>query len=282
MKPARSDRLSRKPGGRRAKPNRKKQESRPWLVPGQVRTWGLRGAGVLLLALGLVFTHDLITQSAYFQIHTIRIQGEEYLDRERILQQAAIPEKSNLMALNLRLVRLRLEAHPWIREAAVTRRLPHTLEITVMEEEPFAIVHPETMPDKAFWANRDGRIFKELEADDPVHAYPRMRDLPFSDTQNRHLWFSRARTLLDLLQENEEPSLSAGPPPVLWIDPDLGLSLSDTAIAARILFGFSDFREKNLKLRTLLQHRREHRQTTPMDTIDLVRPDRVVVIPAAA
>lgn len=278
-KPLSAEPASRKTRHKGSRPNRKKKEPRSFAVNRGIKIWGSRICGLVLLALGLIFIHDLITQSAYFQIRSIRILGADHLDEESIVRQTAIPEKANLLALNLHLTRLRLESHPWIHKAALKRRLPDTLEIRITEEKAYAILLPAFIPETAFWADREGRIFKEVEAEDP-EARVRIEGLPMADAEDTKLWFAKACTLLDLLEA--EPDLLGAPPFTLWVDPDIGLGLVGTDIAGRILFGFSDYRTKTTKLRALLQYRRTRKQTEPMDTIDLVRPDRVVVIPAAA
>jgi cell division protein FtsQ len=96
---------------------------------------------VLVLALsslGLIFVHDFITQSPYFGIKTIHISGATSLSDSALLSQAGIKMGDNLMAVNLKTVRARLVAHPWVRDAAIQRQVPSTLAITVSEQTAVA------------------------------------------------------------------------------------------------------------------------------------------------
>ncbi|MCW7752551.1 FtsQ-type POTRA domain-containing protein [Desulfobotulus sp. H1] len=280
-KTLRSEKTSFHAKGKKTKPNRKRKESRPLLIPGTIRRWTVRCAGVLTLAILLIFLHDLTTQSAYFEVRSIRISGTDFLDRQSVLEQAAIHHKANLLDLNLRHVRMRLENHPWIHKAALNRKLPGTLEIEVQEEKPYVILEPAFAPDSAFWADSSGRIFKQVSEEDPKN-YPRVRGLPLPDADENALWFTRVRTLITLMHTPPVVLDHRSDTVSLWVDPELGLGLADTDIASQIIFGFSDYEEKTRRLRVLLHYRRTHHHTEAVDTIDLVRPDRVVVIPAAA
>jgi cell division protein FtsQ len=93
---------------------------------------------VSLFSLGLIFVHDLVTQSSYFGLKKINVSGINTLARAEVLSQAEIAEGDNVLGINLNTVRLRLIAHPWIRDAAVTRQIPSTLSITVVEEKAVA------------------------------------------------------------------------------------------------------------------------------------------------
>lgn len=91
-----------------------------------------------LLSLALIFVHDLVTQNSYFGVKTINVSGISTLARAEVLSQAEIAEGDNVLAINLNTVRQRLIAHPWIRDAAVTRQIPSTLSIAVVEEQAVA------------------------------------------------------------------------------------------------------------------------------------------------
>ncbi|MBI9090429.1 MAG: FtsQ-type POTRA domain-containing protein [Desulfobacterium sp.] len=93
---------------------------------------------VSLFSLALIFVHDLVTQSSYFGLKTINVSGTNTLDRAEVLSQAEIAEGDNVLGINLNTVRLKLIAHPWIRDAAVSRQIPSTLSITVVEEQAVA------------------------------------------------------------------------------------------------------------------------------------------------
>ncbi|WP_246052119.1 cell division protein FtsQ/DivIB [Desulfobotulus mexicanus] len=284
MKIRHSEGFSERKGRKKTKPNRRIKD--PVTSPLRLGTkkifpWVWRSAALMVLSLVLIFIHDTATQSAFFEVRDIRIKGNGQIDSKTILEQAAIPENSNILKLNLRLVRLKLESHPWIHQAALNRKLPGLLEIEIKEEKPFAILSPTSDRNTAFWADSTGRIFKEVTEEDPKD-YATIMGLPLLDKKENALWFGRAKNLLALLQSPAHPLLEKDTGFLLWVDPDLGLGLADTEMAAQIFFGFSDYAEKTRRLRILLQYRKAQDQTESMDTIDLVRPDRVVVIPASA
>lgn len=91
-----------------------------------------------LSSLGLIFGHDFITQSNYFNLKTVKISGAERLSHSDILTKAGIKTGDNILALNLKTARDRLAAHPWIRDVSLERQIPSTLSIKILEQKAIA------------------------------------------------------------------------------------------------------------------------------------------------
>lgn len=233
--------------------------------------------GITALGAILLFFHDLFTQCHYFRIREIVITGEHHLDQDTIRTQTQIRDGANLLAINLRHVRLRLTAHPWILKADLARDLPGRLVIHVTEEEPFAIVEWGKEAKTACLLTDTGRVFKEIAPGDPQDL-PVITGLSYPDLAlGMDGPFAGIRTLMEAMPTIGE--ISQGRFGIRH-DPDLGITLEHTPVAETIHFGFSDYRIKIKRLRTLLKHRRATGEKTPIGTIDLIRPDRVVVTPA--
>lgn len=124
-----------------------------------------------VMSLGAIYTHDAVVQSPFFTVNHIEVTGNHRVSREEILAQAGLNRKINLFELHLPAVVKKLERHPWIDRARVTRRLLTTLEITLTEEQPLAIVTIENLADIII--NTQGEPFKEY---DP--KTDRLEDLP--------------------------------------------------------------------------------------------------------
>lgn len=107
----------------------------------------------------------LIVEQEYFSIHQVIIRGElEHLDEARIRELSQVALGDHLFQLSMRQIRRQLQAEPWIRSAAVRRKLPHTLWIYIEEREPVALAHA----DRLYLVDRDGVIFKPVAVDDPT------------------------------------------------------------------------------------------------------------------
>ena len=97
---------------------------------------------VPVLALGFIFTHDLVTQWDHFNTKTIQITGHRHLTRAQVLQLAGIEHGQNILSVNLGQARKRLISHGWIADAAVNRKLPDGLGIVIREHTPAAVIDP--------------------------------------------------------------------------------------------------------------------------------------------
>lgn len=97
----------------------------PWLI----------GAGVVAVLGGIAFG---LTYTPLFRADEIRVEGAGHLSEAKVLKIAGLGPDSNLLYADLAAAERRLERQPWISQATVTRSLPHTLDIQVVERAPVA------------------------------------------------------------------------------------------------------------------------------------------------
>lgn len=99
-----------------------------------------------------------------FTIKKIVVDGKwRYLSATGLAELSGVKEGDNLFWISTNDVHEKLSLDPWVRSAAVVRRLPDTLWIFVEEHEPFAIASFE---DGLFYVSKDGTLFKKLEQGD--------------------------------------------------------------------------------------------------------------------
>lgn len=112
-------------------------------------------AGKLLLVLFfyiLFFTHYLdfikveVMQNAYelagefgFKLENVTIEGQENTTEAEILTALNADTGTPIFAIDLGEVKKQLEQNPWVKQIAVKRRLPSTLQIAIREKTPIAI-----------------------------------------------------------------------------------------------------------------------------------------------
>jgi len=75
--------------------------------------------------------------SAGFVVHNRVVSGQHYLPRKAVLKALGVAPGSAIFALDLEAARRRLESLGWVRSAVVRRRLPDTLEVSIVERVPF-------------------------------------------------------------------------------------------------------------------------------------------------
>jgi cell division protein FtsQ len=82
---------------------------------------------------------EAVTQAKVLQIDRIVINGNERMSQADVMTALDGLRGENIVWADLAAWRLRLLASPWVREAALRRRLPSTVEITLLERVPMAI-----------------------------------------------------------------------------------------------------------------------------------------------
>ncbi len=232
---------------------------------------------VVLIAVSALFMagYAAVTQSDYFCTQSIQIQGHSRLTRYDILSQAQIQPGDNLLAVNLRQVRKRLLAHPWIGTARVAREIPGTIYIYVTEHTPLAVVDLG----RKFMVNTHGRIFKEFAKDDPQDI-PLVTGIVYADISlgNDDLGKAMAAVVQVLkISRSKHKAIPYKDIRGVHLDPEMGITLSVWPDQRKIKLGYSQFKAKHGRLRQLLPHLKQHKMWRGFNTIDVNNPDRVVV-----
>jgi cell division protein FtsQ len=76
---------------------------------------------------------------AGLKVDEIQIDGIKRMDKMTVYTQALDQDSRAMPLVDLALVRERLLKYPWVKDARVSRRLPNTLRIFIIEREPAAI-----------------------------------------------------------------------------------------------------------------------------------------------
>ncbi len=105
-----------------------------------------------------------VTTSPRFAVRTVLIEGERRRSAAAVADAAGVAVGKNIFALDLNRAGQMLTQDPWIERATVTRKLPSTVSITVVEREAYAAA---VISGELYLATRDGDLFKKLGEDDP-------------------------------------------------------------------------------------------------------------------
>lgn len=223
-----------------------------------------------------------VVQWDYLNVRTIVVEGNRRLSREAILRQAGIGLGVNLAAVNLHRSEKRLKADPWIADAKVDRQWPNKVRIAVREEAAVAIVELG----KAYLINPDGVLFKAWSAGDPP-SLPVVSGLAFADVSfdddTYSIPFNAVLNVLHFGLQSDSilPNRAIRR---IRVDRELGLVLEmepnrDFLEASKIKLGYHNYSVKYERLKTLLDHLKQHRNALRIDSIDLNDPERFVVAP---
>lgn len=245
-------------------------------------------------ALGKVLQRHLTTSPA-FAIEHIEIEGLSRMERAELLAAAGIQEGRNVFERSPSEVQDRLQKHPWIAEARVTRRLPGSYAIKVRERDPVALLVVEPCGSKPstlgegesgcddgsalYLLSDDGKLFKRFDAKDPV-------DLPVVTGISRERFGNDPefpQTILlevaQLIHDYKSQGLwGTLPISEIHIEPSDAFSLYVGEELTLVRLGASPFTAKLPKMKKVFARlAREHAVAEYVYLDNEERPDRVTV-----
>ncbi|MCA9697271.1 MAG: FtsQ-type POTRA domain-containing protein [Myxococcales bacterium] len=123
---------------------------------------GATGAVAWALLLAGREVYEYSTTSARFEAKHFIFEPTSHVDDETLRELLAIEPGTNILACDLTSLSERVADRPWVAMATITRHLPDTLEISVVEHRPEAIV----LAGRFYLVNAEGRPFKVVERGD--------------------------------------------------------------------------------------------------------------------
>lgn len=287
----------------RTRTNRYKNSPRR---PGRITFQGLASkAGfvglvmyVAVLSVVLILVHDMATQTGYFKARSVRVDGNHRLSNAQVLAQARIMPDANILSVNLRAARKRLQAHPWIAEAQLSRKIPDGIEIRITEQKAAAIIDIG----KRFLIDEQGTVFKELGKGDPINLpevvglrYADLRLGPepnrtnppaVADTRNKTETSERYRLMEAVVSVLRLGNDSASAVPTgeirqIKVDQQLGVTLLAFDSGIPIKLGFENYSAKYMVLKqimTMLEIKKVN-GINDLNAVDLNDINRIIVRP---
>lgn len=101
-----------------------------WIVGGTLAVWGVTMAA---MEIAPILQRGL-------EIREVNVTGIRRIPHQDVLDRLALPKGTALHQISGPSLVARLRAHPWIKDATLERRPPHTLAITVVERIPAAVL----------------------------------------------------------------------------------------------------------------------------------------------
>lgn len=127
---------------------------------GKVLNWigavclGLAVTGAL--SVGLLYGYRYITNSSYFAVKTLEVEGNFRLTSREVLEIAGLRSGMNALLVSIDEVERSLVGSPWIKTVSVKRALPDGFVIQVTEREP------------VFWVRRGGVLYYADATGEPI------------------------------------------------------------------------------------------------------------------
>ena len=103
---------------------------------------GLYAVISLFLYFGTDALHHWALTSPYFNVRNVTVTGISHLTQSVVKPRLGLKSSDNLLAINLPLLQTRIESHPWVQSASLSRDLPNTLLVEVVERRPSVAIIP--------------------------------------------------------------------------------------------------------------------------------------------
>ena len=117
----------------------------------------LAGAGV-----GGYVAYQRVRATTYFNIDTIEVDGARQAPVRDLTRMVATIKGQNIFSADLDTVRRSVGGHPWVKEARVSRVLPRTVRVSVVEHRAAALL----LMGHLYLVSADGTVFKQADPDE--------------------------------------------------------------------------------------------------------------------
>jgi cell division septal protein FtsQ len=120
---------------------------------------------IALLVAGSVFVFPWMTRQfasiSLFQVNHLVFNGVNRVSKERLREASGIiPNKTSMFGVDTEKIQEKVMTLPWVAQATVKRRLPSTIQISVVENDPVALLHTSgSLGGQLHYIDRDGRPF---------------------------------------------------------------------------------------------------------------------------
>lgn len=123
---------------------------------------------LVLLIFGGLEVYGYLTGSRKFVVESVEVLTDGPANKADLIALAAVRTRSNIFMVSLEEIKKRVETHPWVYSAMVTRALPSKIQIQYIAQEPVAILNAG---ENLYYVNQEGKPFHRLEKEDSLQ-YP--------------------------------------------------------------------------------------------------------------
>ncbi len=239
----------------------------------------IRGATMVVVIIGIVLIvlqiNNWVVISNTFSLQTIEVNGNRLIKTEHILGQFNLDIGANVTILNLVEIQQSIEKHPYVKAALVSRRLPSSLQIDIIERKPVAYISQIGKPLSA--TDREGTLL-------PLRTGMLLGSLPvitgiedLSNEAGELMKSDRVAKAIDLLMSNQKistayyQSLSE-----VHYDPKTGYVLYFNDGRFPVLFGRENFSKKAEKIFIFINKIKRENKYNKLSYVDLRFEDQVV------
>ncbi len=244
-----------------------------WLAP--LRT----AAGFVLVAavsLGVAWgARRYLMTSPRFSLEQVVMTGQKTRTKDGLLARANVKMGQNVLSIDLDAAKNKMLGDPYVKSAALARRLPDTILVDIEERVPAAMV---ALGDGLVLVTRDGDAFKRVEVGDPTDL-PVITGLePELAETDREGFADKIRRALDVAVDYQQSTLAAKMPlQEIHFEAGTGISLGVGSPVVSLVLGGPPFRKKlEQASRVAMELERRGQKADAILLDNDARPERVV------
>jgi len=143
--------------------------------------------------------------SPRFAVRAIQIEGGARRSHDEIAHLAGLAVGQNIFSIDLESGRNAILGDPWIEKVTVTRKLPGTIQIDVVEREAAALV---AVGSDLYLSTRQGELFKKPDDGDPFDLPVVTGCKPDDVAKDRAAAVLTIKRALDLVADYERTALA--------------------------------------------------------------------------
>jgi len=234
-------------------------------------------AVVIAASIGAAWgARSYITKSPRFVIKTITVEGAGKLTPEAIAKAGGVAVGANVFSVDLDQVKRGIEKEPYVASATVTRKLPGTISITIVERQPAVLV---SIGEDLYLATHDGDLFKKVELGDPNDMPVVTGIRPEMAVDDRPGVAILVRRALDVIDETEKTGIAKRyPVEEIHIEKDGSVEAIVGREGISIHLGNPPFKGKIEQADRVLSEVQKRKSNASIVYLDNdANPDRVVV-----
>ncbi|MDI1432567.1 MULTISPECIES: cell division protein FtsQ/DivIB [Polyangium] len=217
-----------------------------------------------------------IMTSPRFAIRTVLVDGNRRLPAEQVAGAGGVTVGHNIFALDLETAGAAITTEPWVERAQVTRTLPSTVRITVVEREAWAVA---TIGGELYLVTRDGDPFKRVADGDPIDLPVVTGITPEKVAADRPGVVNALRRALDVVEDMDRAGISKRYPiQEVHLERDGTIVMTIGKDAISLYLGQTRFREKIEQAARVLMELAKRKANPSVIFLDNeAHPERVVV-----
>lgn len=229
---------------------------------------------VLLITSGLVLGISYLLSSPRFRISVIMVSGNHEVSLQEISDLMTVPKGENIFKFNSSRIIKILELHPWIKKAAIKRKLPNKILLTLDERKPIALLR--LAPQEGYLLDREGFVIDKAGTADSGNLIKIMpHGLNIAPKEGNKLIDPVLKEILNLAYVFRRVSPWEGKEleQIEW-HKELGTILKFKNLSTEFRLGKDHYQEKLIKSRLITEYLEPNKAIVYMD---LNYDDKVIV-----